>query len=332
MKRSHHTATLIALLTALTLLMSACKASAPGGTSPAPVTPGTATTVSTRTPAASQTLPAPSETIPAVTVQPQSTAIPSAAPTRDLRLDPADWREWPVVPERVSDFAIQVYQQGLAAGNDPHAFSKVGDCQAIREVLMGLYDKPGYYKLQEGYDYLQQTIDQFSGSFNRDGQGVKGGYNAAAVLSPLWADPQVCQPGETPIECEYRIHKPGIVIISLEVWWDGRTPERYEQYMRKIIDFYLAHGVVPVLSTKADNVEGDHAINRITAELAYEYDLPLWNWWRAVQDLPGHGLQEDGSHLTFGGPFFGNPANLRKAWPVRNLNALEVLKVVMENR
>ena len=46
---------------------------------------------------------------------------------------------------------------------------------------------------------MQATIDQFSGSFNRDGMAVKGGFNAASVLSPMWADPS-CQAGETPLE------------------------------------------------------------------------------------------------------------------------------------
>lgn len=258
------------------------------------------------------------------------TVTPSAAPTAtqtgpqptatpDLRLDPADWRNWPVVPERVSDFARQVYRKGLAMGNDPRRFSKIGDCQAIREVLMGVYDKPGQYRLPDDRPYLAETIEHFAGSFNRDGQGVKGGFNAAAVLSPLWADPQVCLPGETPMECEYRTYRPSIVITSLEVWWDGRTPERYVEYMRRIIEYYLENGVVPILSTKADNVEGDHAINLATAQLAYEYDLPLWNWWLAAQSLPNRGLdpnRPDGFHLSYA------------AWTPRGRTALEALDAV----
>lgn len=246
-------------------------------------------------------------------------AAPHSSATPDLRLDPAGWREWPVVPERVSDFARQVYRKGLAMGNDPRRFSKIGDCQAIREVLMGVYDKPGQYRLPEDQPYLSETIEQFAGSFNRDGQGVKGGFNAAAVLSPLWADPQACLPGETPMECEYRTYKPSIVIISLEVWWDGRTPDRYVEYMRRIIEYYLENGVVPVLSTKADNVEGDHAINLATAELAYDYDLPLWNWWRAAQSLPNRGLdpnRPDGFHLSYA------------AWTPRGRTALQSLDAV----
>ncbi len=239
--------------------------------------------------------------------------------TPDTRLPPEDWQNWPVVPQATGR-ALQIYQQGLAQEVDAHAFSKIGDCQSIKEALMGMFDKPGRYQLPpEQMAALQETIDQFSGSFNRDGMAVKGGFNAASVLSPMWADP-ACQAGETPLECEVRVHRPSFVIISLEVWWQGRTTQRYVDYMRKIIDYTIAHGAVPILSTKADNVEGDNSLNLATAQLAYEYDLPLWNFWRAVQPLPHHGmdpLRNDGFHIS---------EDL--AWPVRSLTALQALDAV----
>jgi hypothetical protein len=233
------------------------------------------------------------------------------------RLPPERWQEWPVVPE-LTGREKSIYQYGLALGNDPHSFSKVGDCQAIKSVLMGIYDQPDRYVLTANEAYLQETIDNFAGSFNRDGQGVRGGYNAAAVLSPLWADPEICQPGENPIECENRTHNPSFVIISLEVWWEGRTVERYEEYMRTIIDYYIDNGVVPILSTKADNVEGDHRINLATARLAYEYHIPLWNFWLAVQSMPNHGIDpnRDGFHISY------------EAWTVRSYTALQALDAV----
>jgi hypothetical protein len=105
-------------------------------------------------------------------------------------------------------------------------------------------------------------------------------------------------------------------------------PEDFEPQMRKIIEYSIENGVVPVLSTKADNEEGDHSINTTIAHLAYEYDIPLWNYWLAVQPLPDHGLQEDKVHLTWGRNFFNDPAAMQKAWPVRNLTALQVLEAI----
>jgi hypothetical protein len=99
--------------------------------------------------------------------------------------------------------------------------------------------------------------------------------------------------------------------------------------MRKIIEYSIQQSVLPVLGTKADNVEKNQAVNITIARLANEYDLPLWNFWAAVQDLPDQGLQSDGVHLTFGDTDFTNPDNLKKAWTVRNLNALQILEQVM---
>jgi hypothetical protein len=247
---------------------------------------------------------------------PESSPTPDYTPTPDLRLPPDKWREWPVIPE-VSPNAIAIYNSGIAKGNLPGRFSKIGDCQMVKAV-MGIYDLPNRYTLSPEYEYLQSTIDNFSGSFNRDGMAVYGGFNAATVLSPIWANPEVCEPGENPIECEFRVHQPSIVLISLEVWWDGRSPERYEQYVRRIIEYSIEQGVVPILSTKADNVEGDHSINRTTAELAYEYDIPLWNFWAAVQDLPYQGIdpERDGFHITV------------DAWNRRSFTALEAIHAV----
>ena len=60
-----------------------------------------------------------------------------------------------------------------------------------------------------------------------------------------------------------------------------------------VLDTIMAHGTVPILITKADNVEGNHQLNYIIAKLAYEYDLPLYNWWRAAQPLPYRGLDPE---------------------------------------
>ncbi len=243
---------------------------------------------------------------------------PTSTPIVETRLPPEQWQAWPVVPE-LTGREQTIYEHGINLGNDPTHFSKVGDCQAVKEAMMGIYDFPDRYTLTAQQAHLQETIDNFAGSFDRDGFAVKGGYNAAAVLSPIWADPEMCNPGETPIACEYRVHKPSIVIISLEVWWEGRTVERYEDYMRQIIEFYIDNGVVPILSTKADNVEGDHRINLATARLAYEYHIPLWNFWLAVQPLPNHGLdaeRADGFHISYA------------AWTVRSFTALQALDAV----
>jgi hypothetical protein len=242
------------------------------------------------------------------------TRISNPTVTPDTRLLPEKWRQWPVIPS-VTNRAVEIYRQGLAMGNNPHAFSKVGDCQNIKAAFMGLFDLPRY-KLSSNYQDLQETVDNFAGYFNTDGQAVRPSFNPATVLSPLWANPEVCKSGESPLVCELNVTRPSIVFISFEVGWHGRNQETYEKYMRQVIETVIAHGAVPILATKADNKEGDNSINLSTTRLAHEYDLPLWNFWKAVQSLPYHGLdpvRNDGFHISTAG------------WNVRSFTGLQAL-------
>lgn len=239
---------------------------------------------------------------------------------------PTPWQEMPVVPV-VSETTVEIYQRGLELGNDPRAFSVVGDCQNVTAYFLEDFAHPGQYDLGE-YQYLQEAIDYFYDSFARERAAVRGGYNVAAVLSPLWADPETCEERESPLECEFRLNSPSIVIISMETWWYDRPASSYANYMRQIVEFSIEHGVVPILATKADNLEGDNSINAAIVQVAQEYDVPLWNFWLAVKPLPGHGLTEDAFHLRYARPFFNMPENMQHGWPVRNLTALQALDAV----
>lgn len=232
-------------------------------------------------------------------------------------LSPRNWRAWPVVPQ-VSHHLHDVYIQGLLRGNNPHAFSVIGDCQSAPAVFGGLYAQPDRYNLGEGYEYLQDTIDQFAGSFDHVNITVQNGFGASTVFSPIWSDPELCLEGETPIECEFRLHRPSIVFINLGTNWIENGSATHEAYIRQMVEFALARGVIPILSTKADNIEGDQSINESIARVAYDYRIPLWNFWRAVQNLPDRGLDpsRDGAYLSI------------EAWNERNFTGLQALDAV----
>jgi hypothetical protein len=229
----------------------------------------------------------------------------------------------PVIPV-FSDTAREIFQRGLIMGRDPHRFSKAGDCESTTGWYLAEFDRePPTYRLGD-YSELQTTIDYYTGSFERESVAVRRGANTSSLLTTLWADPKQCEAGESMLACEYRLHNPSIVLIAVGTN-DALGVDDFEIQMRRILEYTISEGIVPILSTKADNAEGDHAINSILARLAYEYDLPLWNFWLAVQPLPNHGLQSDGFHLTFAGNLFDNPVNMEKAWPWRNLTALQSL-------
>ncbi|MBV6449363.1 MAG: hypothetical protein MHPDNHAH_00073 [Anaerolineales bacterium] len=268
-----------------------------------------------------------------------TTASPSSAPSASPTIPPATaapkpplekdaFMQMPVVPNGVSESMREVYQRGIANGNDPTHFSIIGDCQNVSSYFLSTFDKPGDYSLGTEYAYLQPTIDYYHGSFSRVSLAVKGGFNAAAVISPLRADPKSCNAGESPLDCELRTWRPSIVFVSMETWWSEKPATEYDKYMRKVLDRIIEFGAVPIIATKADNLEGDHAINNAIAQLAYEYEIPLWNFWAAVQPLPDQGLSDDRFHLTFARNFFDDPKRMLNAWPWRNLTALQSLDEV----
>jgi hypothetical protein len=238
-----------------------------------------------------------------------------------------DWQSMPIIPN-VTESARAIYQQGLAQGNDPDTFSKIGDGEISTTWFLTDFDLGAdYYNLGE-YQSLSTIIENFQGSFGRNGLAARGGFNTKLILDPSAADPVVCNSGESPLDCELRVQNPSIAIISLGTN-QAHRPEEFEAGMREIVNALLARHVLPILSTKGDNLEGDHRINRTISCLAQEYQIPLWNFWAAIQPLPSHGLQPDLEHLTYyGNSNFSDPIALQSAWTVRNLTALQVLEAV----
>lgn len=118
-----------------------------------------------------------------------------------------------------------------------------------------------------------------------------------------------------PVQCELRVRKPSIMFVNLGTnWKPGASSKPFENYLRQIVDLIIANGTLPVLSTKADNVEGDHSLNKAIASVAFDYNLPLYNFWLAADTLPLHGL--DGNRENYLAPI---------GWDRRNYTALQVL-------
>ena len=263
----------------------------------------------------------------ATKLPPTNTPLPTPTATKPP-LEKDAWMSMPILPAGVSARALEIFQVGLELGTDPTHFSIIGDCQNVSSYFLATFDNPGDFSLGNEYDYLQPTIDYYQGSFSRLSLAVKGGFNAAAVISPLRADPKSCNKNESPLDCELRVWKPSVVIVSMETWWSEKPAEEYDKYMRRVINRIIETGALPIIATKADNLEGDHSINATIAQIAYEYDIPLWNFWAAVQPLSNHGLTSDNFHLTFARNFFDDPVRMKSAWPWRNLTALQTLDAV----
>ena len=242
------------------------------------------------------------------------TASPTPAPTL------SDWRDAPISPESISDRVLEIYAEGQRQGRDPAAFSVIGDCQSIPYVFMGPYGR-GDQEPDAAESHLWNAVNYFEASFDRWAVTARGGFTAASILNSLQADPDECKPGETPLTCEFRINNPAFVLITLETWLDPETVDRYEVYLREILDTVIANGAVPILLTKADSSElrdGTHVINPVIVQVAYEYQVPVVNFWRAAQYLDNYGIDPDreGFHLSEAGYKLKNTLALRALYQV----------------
>lgn len=270
-------------------------------------------------------------TKPTATMLATETATPTPQPYSSL--PPERWREWPVIPTNISSRMLAIYEYGQMSGNNAHAFTKIGDCHSMPPEFFGIFETDSYDLAD--FEYLQATIDYFPGSYERQGRAAKIGLSATGVTSILWNDWKDCTTMETPLDCEYRLQKPSFAIISLGTN-DANGVAPFETTLRRVIDVTIGHGVVPILSTKADNAEGDNSLNETIARLAYEYEIPLWNFWRAVQPLPDQGviLPDHREHLSYS-PFASTgdfrTEYLQFGYNVRNLTGLQVLDAVRRN-
>ena len=260
---------------------------------------------------------------------PDAPADPGIAP-QDLGILAPEVAAWVLAPGILTtgDSAQMhtVYLQGLALGNNPHAFSKIGDCNSEVPFFLAKFDR-GEYDLGP-YGYLQPTITYFAGSFERQSAAVWTGNHAWAVFDPIWSNPAMCVAGETPIACEFRVNRPSVVLVRLGTN-EANAPDLFEQNLRLIVEFSLDHGVIPVLGTKADRLEGSDAINAITRRIADEYGVPLWDFGRIADTIPGRGLVADGFHMTWYPLSYGDPLALQAGHTVQNLMALMALHTVL---
>ncbi|HSL43394.1 MAG TPA: hypothetical protein VK897_08175 [Anaerolineales bacterium] len=302
---------------AVCILMTACAG------------PATSTPIVPPTPEPTQTFPALAQAfLPTPTPKPRQFSPITPAPTRTTTSTPdaetlepeaSAWKDLPVIPEEIDTSLQRVYQRGLELGNDPHAFSIFGDCQTRPGEFFGIFETDPEM-VQELSPELQELVDHFEGSFNREAPTTQDGTTPGSLLWTQWHRGEYgCTFSETPVQCELRVHRPSFVIIQVGTHFESRNTE----YLRRIIQQLLDEGVVPILATKADNREKDERINRDMSMLAEEYDLPLWNFWAAVSDLPNRGLYTRDDR-----PLQGDIYLTEKAAEVHRMTGLEALNAV----
>jgi hypothetical protein len=304
---------LIAVLLLIAVILSGCDTNAQANNETpvntiAPYFTPTASPHATDTP----------ELQPTSTLPPNQIITPTPSLPLETGLNPVEWMEWPILPI-VTKNVQEIYALGQKLGRDPRAFSIFGDCQGLPEEFLGQYEisAEAYNKLPEN---LQETVDYFEGSLNRDSATVKPGTTTGALLWEDWHEGLYgCRLGESPVDCEIRTNNPSFVIIAVGTHYETRN----QYYMELIIENLLENGIVPILSTKADNREGNHSINLQTAQLAIDYNIPMWNFWQATSHLPDNGLVTRKGEESLGQIYYNDEVK-----EIHRISALETLDTV----
>ena len=243
-----------------------------------------------------------------------------------------DLTAYPIVPTSTGR-AREIFQVGQSLGRDSNTLSKVGDCNSVEWLFL-------YPFGQDQYDLgafadLQDTVDHFSESFAYDTHAAYNGLNALAALDPIWSNRTACLADESPLLCEYRLHNPSLAVImfgSNDIL--ALTPAQFDQGLRCVLSATIQAGIIPILSTFPRYIAlPDRSIlfNQIVVRVALDFDIPLMNFWLALEPLPGYGIDSDGYHLN--GPLtraadFSSERNLRTGYPMRNLVTLQTLDVI----
>ncbi|MEK6256044.1 MAG: thermonuclease family protein [Chloroflexota bacterium] len=216
----------------------------------------------------------------------------------DVRMDPKEWETWPVVP-LISDNAKEIYLASIASGHAAGHFSILGDCQAPQWKLFGSFDSQSL-NIPAELVYLKPSMEKYAGQWGRNSITVKSGNTVASLYSVYWADPAFCGPAESAIECELRANNPSVALIMLGTNWGNGKDADFDRRMRETVEYLIARNVLPIIVNKADPANPyvrEFPLNRIMAQIAYDYDIPLWNFWASVQHLYNGGIDPNDPYM-----------------------------------
>ncbi len=262
-----------------------------------------------------------------------------APPPMNPNVEPA----MPGVVPQISATTRQIFLQGQELGNYAGVFAKVGDSITASQLFL---TPIGLGQMQLGdYEYLQPVIDFFSQmpardhySFASTSVAARGGWSTFDVLDPKRSVAGICLPGEMPLICEYRINRPSIALIMFgtnDLNWVENSAFRANT--ERIVQLTIDRGVIPVLSTIPDQPISRFSsrvveFNEIIIDIAFTYDVPLWNYWLALQELPNRGLAGDNIHPSYDvvtrNTALFSADGLQYGYNMRNLTALMVLDAI----
>ena len=232
-----------------------------------------------------------------------------------------------------------VYLRGLAAGNRAAVFVKVGD--SITQSSSFLWDYGptsgltrwsfgAYSDFAPTRSYFNATlVDERHSSFDRESLAADSGWTSTRALAN---DAML-------LRLELSTLRPSIALVMLgsgDV--DVNEVSVFQANLTRVVQIVLAANVIPVLSTIPRRTNS--ATTRMfwplfvaaIREVAAAQQVPLQDYWTAMEPLPNNGLSEDGEHPSIYRLPSGHaestdftPAGLAYGYNVRNLQTLATL-------
>ncbi len=141
----------------------------------------------------------------------------------------------------------------------PGIFSVAGNTppnEFLADMADGAADFDG---LQDANDlnallfYYVSTPLPIGGNSFQSGGALASNQNwrAGDLLDPALSDPNWCQPGETPLNCELRVNRPTVLFVFV-----GRNdvllntpPDQFQAALDQIVQVSIQQGAIPVLVT-----------------------------------------------------------------------------------
>ncbi len=244
------------------------------------------------------------------------------------------------------------YEYGRdTVGNRATVFARAGDENTatpdfLADFANGAFILDAYAGLQTIIDFYNSTTVRDEGgvprtSFNITSFAAASNWTTVDVLDTNRIDPANCLAGETPFTCELRLTRPAVVLIMFgthDLELPQVTPDVFRANVQALVQASLSNGVIPVLSTiprRLDGLATEEQVARLNTEIvnvAQAANIPLWNFWLAVRDLPNGGLSPDGVTLSVSptGAADLSAAGLAYGINQRNLTALQVLDAVRQ--
>lgn len=287
---------------------------------------------------------------------------------RERSSTPAELPIIPTINAALKTRLQAILADGQIKGNRPNVFAKTGDSitysfEYLHGIGCGVETLATYTDLTTTIAYFRSTAfpeayavaregdretthcPPTSNAFNRVSAAAVVGWGAQNALEPVntTVHPE-CNSGEIALDCELRLLKPAILLVMFGTNHIGiGLDTNFQTNLTLVVDRAIAAGVIPVVSTIPPRLDQPNGVpltpfvdeaNRQIIEVAEDRQIPLWNYWRALQDptMVNQGLKTDNVHPNTFGWDFNLPGSvdfsaegLRYGYNQRNLTALQLL-------